>query len=185
MSTADLSAWVLSPFLLWVVFSDLLYRRIANLLIVLLLALWLANPLAVLLKIVDPNMALQAYWVTQGLSIAGAFAVLLVGMFLFAIGRVGGGDVKLMACVSLWVGYDNQLAFLVMTSLLGGVLALTLPLLNRAEEFLGHAWYSTFQRFNWPIAAPVALSASPPVGIPYGLAIAAGAFYTLLIHIHY
>lgn len=50
-------------------------------------------------------------------------ALLLAGMAAFARRLVGGGDVKLLAAVAVWIGRDDILAYLVVMTLLGGVLA--------------------------------------------------------------
>jgi prepilin peptidase CpaA len=52
-----------------------------------------------------------------------AGAVLLVSFALFAAGWIGGGDAKLAAVTTLWLGANNAVAYLVFLSLLGGVLA--------------------------------------------------------------
>jgi prepilin peptidase CpaA len=58
-----------------------------------------------------------------GRSVAVAGAVLLVSFALFAAGWIGGGDAKLAAVTTLWLGANNAVAYLVFLSLLGGVLA--------------------------------------------------------------
>lgn len=55
-----------------------------------------------------------------------ALAVLAVGIFLFAFNWIGGGDVKLMAAVSLGAGPTLIASFLMLTAVAGGVLALTM-----------------------------------------------------------
>lgn len=63
--------------------------------------------------------------------LGAAGAVLAVGIIPFILGRLGGGDIKLMTAVSLWTGFDYLLEFLVYTSLAGGALALLLLLVRR------------------------------------------------------
>ena len=44
---------------------------------------------------------------------------------MFAIGGMGGGDAKLIAASSLWMGFNfNLLGYLVISSVIGGVLTL-------------------------------------------------------------
>ncbi len=93
-------------------------------------------------------------------------AVALAGGFiLFALGTFGGGDAKMLAAVSLWAGPQHELIVLFVIALAGGVLALAVLL---------------FRRF--PLAARLAAwkqMHSGEKGIPYGVAIAAGALALL------
>ena len=93
-------------------------------------------------------------------------AVLTGGTLLFARGMFGGGDVKLLAAVSLWCNFST--AFLLLTSvfLSGGILALVI-LAARTFAPAG-------------AVANVAVL-KPRAGIPYGIAIAAGALLTLVL----
>lgn len=52
-----------------------------------------------------------------------ALAVFVVAIVLFHFRVMGGGDVKLMAAVALWAGPGEILGFLLVTSLVGGLLA--------------------------------------------------------------
>jgi prepilin peptidase CpaA len=67
--------------------------------------------------------------------IGAGTAVLAVGMVLFSLGRMGGGDVKLISAVSLWTGFEYLLEFLILVSLAGGVLALSLLLVRRTLKW--------------------------------------------------
>lgn len=95
--------------------------------------------------------------------IVGAI-VLVVGIVLFALGNVGGGDIKLLAAVSVWAGTSYIFDFLIITGLVGGVLALIM---------LGSV------RFGFAIALEkIGFHSGSKVlqgtVLPYGLAIAAG-----------
>jgi prepilin peptidase CpaA len=46
---------------------------------------------------------------------------LLVGFGLFATALIGGGDAKLLAAVSLWMGWNNLVPFVLWMLILGGV----------------------------------------------------------------
>lgn len=88
-------------------------------------------------------------------------AVLLgLGSMLFATGKFGGGDVKLLAVTALWVDLGGALNLLSMVFIAGGVLALIV---------LGSRMVAP-ERLRDQIA--VLRSGS---GIPYGVAIAIGA----------
>lgn len=83
-----------------------------------------------------------------------------VGWFLFARGFIGGGDVKLIAAVSLWCGPALILPFMLLVLASGGILA---------AIFLVHA------RFGMSSEGGMARALSTP--IPYGIAIAIGSAY--------
>ncbi|MGD9536194.1 MAG: prepilin peptidase [Alphaproteobacteria bacterium] len=104
-----------------------------------------------------------------GLIVAGiAFAV---GLGLFSLRLVGGGDVKLIAACALWAGFGLVLPFLVITSLAGGALALGLMLAR------------TLVAKRRGVPASAAEGGVIPVmrqRVPYGLAIAAGGIFILL-----
>jgi prepilin peptidase CpaA len=59
-----------------------------------------------------------------GLAVAYAALVFAVGAGAFAASALGGGDVKLLAAVSLFAGPARLLDFLVITALAGGVLGI-------------------------------------------------------------
>lgn len=177
---------VLLPALLFVVGSDLLYRRIHNLLILLLLALWLVLPVSAVFGFGPWSTMSGAVLFDQvAYGLLGAMLVLAMGFGLFCLGRVGAGDIKLLAVVSLWMYQSDQMAFLIVTALAGGLLALCLPWLNQIEQILALRWQrlsTAFPLLNIPI--PVVLTEQRPQGIPYGVAIAIGALYTLFVPIH-
>jgi prepilin peptidase CpaA len=93
---------------------------------------------------------------------------LVVGMAMFAVNWVGGGDAKLLAAVALWLGWPALLPFLLATALAGGALAIILLQMRSAmlKSYMerGPAWVSR-------------LATSPDA--PYGLAIAIGGLITL------
>jgi prepilin peptidase CpaA len=61
-----------------------------------------------------------------GWSLLCGGAVFAVGAFGFALGVLGGGDVKLLAATSLFAGPALQLDFLTVTALVGGLLGLAI-----------------------------------------------------------
>lgn len=52
------------------------------------------------------------------------FLVFAAGAILFVRGFLGGGDVKLLTAAAIWVGWNELLAYLLATAVLGGALAL-------------------------------------------------------------
>jgi prepilin peptidase CpaA len=93
---------------------------------------------------------------------------LLIGFTLFALGYIGGGDAKLFAAVALWLGLKDMLSYALLASVFGGLLTLGLLFLRQLPlpEFL--------TRQTW-----IAKLHDQRSGIPYGVALAAGAFFLL------
>lgn len=97
------------------------------------------------------------------------------GILVFGIGALayrfrvlGGGDVKLLAAVALWVGWDLLPLYLLAVALCGGVLALLLLGLR-----------GLLHRIYRPASSRAVL---PPVlrlgeSVPYAMAIGAGAVF--------
>jgi prepilin peptidase CpaA len=103
-----------------------------------------------------------------GMHLLAGFIGLVAGFTLFALGYIGGGDAKLFACIALWFGIDDLLPFTLIASVFGGVLTLGLLAMR-----------------NWPLPALLASQNwllrlhDDREGIPYGAALAAGAFSIL------
>lgn len=108
-------------------------------------------------------------WAAAGLALAVSFGVLVVGMAMFAMRWMGGGDAKLLAACTLWMGLSGVAPFLLTTGFAGG--ALTLALMSFRSGWLapviagGPAW--------------VRRLGDKQGDVPYGVAIAAGALLTL------
>ena len=103
------------------------------------------------------------YWWASGLSlwpdvawqIGLALASLVVLAILFALRAMGGGDVKLLTALALWIEPTWFLRLLVIMALIGGVLTLVLG-----------AWH-------------VARRRKDKLAIPYGVAISSAALLVL------
>jgi prepilin peptidase CpaA len=118
-----------------------------------------------LLGFLPAALALSRSWGEIGLDAAVFAAALLAGMAMFAAGWIGGGDAKLLAAVSLWLGLGAMPLFLIVTALTGGALAVLLMNARSpwAQPYLGGAP-------GW-----LARLATPGADVPYGVAIATGA----------
>jgi prepilin peptidase CpaA len=136
---------ILALLLLIAAVTDLKARIIANrlnLAIALLApAWWWASGLAPW-----PDMALQA---ALGLIVFAIFAG------LFALGWMGGGDVKLLGALALWLPWVPLMRMLFAMSVLGGVLTLIVVAVHRTRK----------------------LKTSPEV--PYGVAIASAGLWVI------
>lgn len=125
--------------LLTAAFTDLKSRRIAN---------WLNGAIA---------LGAPLFWYASGLDlwpgvamqIGVALATFAVLSVLFALKAMGGGDVKLLTALALWIAPSHFLSLIVMMALVGGVLT------------LGFGGWHVIRRQRDKIA------------IPYGVAIAA------------
>lgn len=100
-----------------------------------------------------------------GVNLLIGLAGLAIGVALFALGWIGGGDAKLLAAASLWLGWPALPAFLLATTLAGGALALLLLGL-RAQWVRAH----TPVLGGW-----LDRLTTPGAPAPYGVAIACGA----------
>lgn len=105
-------------------------------------------------------------WVVSGAdavpwySLAIGAAVFLLGAVLFHFRQMGGGDVKLLTVLSIWAGPAEVLPFLLQVAFAGGVLTM-------AWIVNGHFVAPALGRFVDTGAKRV---------VPYGVAIAAGAY---------
>lgn len=95
------------------------------------------------------------------------FVGLVAGFALFAAGLIGGGDAKLFASVALVLGVRDGFVYAVIASLFGGGLTLTLLAVRRVPlpQFLAQPWLLRLHDTR--------------EGVPYGVALAAGAFVLL------
>jgi prepilin peptidase CpaA len=93
---------------------------------------------------------------------------LVAGFALFALGTIGGGDAKLFAAIALWLGFANLLDFTVAASIFGGALALLILGLRHVPLpafLMSQGWLVRLH--------------DEKSGIPYGVALAAGALFVL------
>ena len=101
---------------------------------------------------------------TTAVCVGVALGALVVGAGMFALNWIGGGDAKLMAAVSLWLGLSGLLPFVLFTAVAGGGLCLILLMARRQ-----------FQVYALGAPGWVSRLMAPKGDIPYGVAIAAGA----------
>ena len=139
--------------------TDLLTMRIPN---------WVSVTLAVAFLMAAPLAGLSLYDILMHL--AAGTVVLLAAIALYAVGGFGGGDGKLLAAAALWIGFEGLVTYLAFVSIAGGVLAVAILIYRRvpAVEAL-------------PIPDWALKLHKQGTGIPYGIAIAAGA---LLVYPH-
>ena len=94
-------------------------------------------------------------WPGIPLQIGLAVAVFAIFALAFAIGAMGGGDVKLLGALALWLPWPVLVVMLVVMSLAGGALTLVIVIWRRLKRKQGRP------------------------EIPYGLAIAFGGLWVI------
>lgn len=103
-----------------------------------------------------------------GLHLAAGAVALAVGFAMFAAGYIGGGDAKLFAVTALWFGFTDLLNYTLSAAVLGGGLTLIILLARRVPLPAGLTGCGWIVRLH-----------DSHSGIPYGVALAAGALLSL------
>ncbi len=149
------------------------YALLAALAIALLGAAWtdlstrrIANPLNAAIALGAP-----LFWWASGLSlwpdIAQQLAVALASMAiltgLFAIRAMGGGDVKLLTALALWIEPSLFLKLLILMTLLGGVLTIVVGAWHLARQPHG----GRPGRLTVPYGVAIALAGLCVIGLDY------------------
>jgi prepilin peptidase CpaA len=133
--------------------SDLLTMKIANWLVLVLVA-------AYFVMAFTAGIPLEQI----GMSVAAAAVVLAIAFAFFAFGWIGGGDAKLVAATTLWVGLGMMFQYLIYAALLGGGLTLLILGLRR------YPLPSALQKQRWLDRLHDSKS-----GVPYGITLAIAA----------
>lgn len=100
--------------------------------------------------------------------------VFLIGVFLYSRNWMGGGDVKLLAAVSLWAGTDLVLPMFLIVTVTGGIMSLA--------EWVRTGGFNRFLARHIPVmddALVMAVTRERAV-VPYAAAILAGVLYVAL-----
>lgn len=125
--------------------SDLRSRTISNdlnaAIALLAIPFWVANGLAL--------------WPDIPLQFGAALAVFLVFVGMFAVGAMGGGDVKMIGAVMLWIPLPLFLPMLTVMAIAGGILSAVMLVGTKLRP------------------------SDTPVEVPYGVAIAAAGLWAL------
>jgi len=136
--------------------SDLLTMRISNKLVLFIVASFCVVAIAI-------NLPLQQF----AMHVACALVVLAVGFTFFALRWIGGGDAKLAAATTLWLGFGLTLPYLVYSALLGGALTLAILALRRMPLNPLVTRYAWLERLH-----------DRKSGVPYGIALAMAGLLT-------
>jgi prepilin peptidase CpaA len=112
---------------------------------------------------------------------SGLLGLLISGglfLFLFALGAMGGGDMKLIAAVGAWVGSTQVLTLILSAAMAGGVLALGRMILSKSlAQHLRNAGHLVYYRLTSGIQIHPELNvqSAGSLRVPFGVAIAVGA----------
>ncbi|MEO1045632.1 MAG: prepilin peptidase [Pseudomonadota bacterium] len=87
-------------------------------------------------------LAAPIFWWSSGLAlwpdiatqIALALGVFTIFTALFAIGAMGGGDVKLLAALALWFPWPEMLKLVIIMSIAGGVLTIFMAMIHKIRR---------------------------------------------------
>ena len=157
ISTAFIGSICLAAAAIWAGVMDLTTMRIRNEIVIFLFAAY-----AALAPLAGFNIGSIA------VSFLAALVVMIALFVFFSFGWVGGGDAKLIAVIALWLGADQTLAYLVTTTILGGLFT------------FGILVFRTMPLPVFLVEIPwVARLHSLEKKIPYGVAIAASALLIL------
>nr|WP_321442265.1 prepilin peptidase [uncultured Hyphomonas sp.] len=95
--------------------------------------------------------------------VLAGLAAFVIGFALFAFRIFGGGDAKMIPAVMLWIGPSASLEFVFTMALVGGACALLIVLVRNTVPAA-------------VVPGPIRAPFEEKAGVPYGVAIAAGAF---------
>jgi prepilin peptidase CpaA len=147
-----------------IAFGDVRTRRIPNVLIG-------AIAILSLIRIILLHDAVAA-----GYTFVAGAAIFAGGFLLFWRDVLGGGDAKLLAAMTLLIGYHDLFGFLFLMSLCGGTLGLAILARDKLRPRLRRPSQSASTAF--PTEATAGLARST---VPYGVAIAAAGIITLIL----
>jgi len=108
----------------------------------------------------------QMGWEQFFIHLGTGVVVLALGIALFAFGLLGGGDAKLLAAASLWIGFDALGPYMFMVSILGGLLSIAVLVYRGMlppSWLLGQRWALRLHNKD--------------EGVPYGLALSGAALW--------
>jgi prepilin peptidase CpaA len=110
-------------------------------------------------SLVNPDVENNFYYI-----LLSSFFTFLFFFIFFVLGFVGGGDVKLVTAISLWLGPSLLFEFLLYMSLAGGILALVKVSLlrmknNRMLKILGENTHNFFNSKEIPYGLAIGFSA--------------------------
>lgn len=150
--------WMFASLMIVAAWSDAIDFTIPNRLIVGLLVLYPAHVMT------------TAQAINWPMAMAVSTGILALGLLLYGTGKLGAGDIKLIAATALWAGTEHTLDFILLTAIAGGVVSMALVVRNN---------------YGWVIGRPPTENTKQLV--PYGIAIAVGGLFVaakLIVNAH-
>ena len=152
--------WVFPTLMVYAAMTDLIDRRIAN---------WVSLALVAGFALLALVTWMPLTQLAGHLGVAAlAFAI---GFVLFAMGKMGGGDVKLIAASILWFGLSDGLLYAIAFSI-AGLFVTVVFLALRADT-------AQFLLASNKLTRPFAGRDPSGRDVPYGMAISAGALFVV------
>jgi len=133
-----------------------------------LLTMTIPNRISMVLVVVFGIAAVMTgmSWAGVANHIGAGLLMLTIGIGMFALGWLGGGDAKLLAATALWIGFDHLIPYLLLAGIAGGVLAIAILMYR---SIMPPLWLA---RQEWAMRLHAARG-----GIPYGIALAAAGLH--------
>ena len=113
----------------------------------------------------------QAGWAGLGFAAVGFGAAFGIYLIFFLLKGRGGGDLKMMAALGAILGWSNWVLLFVLTSVLGGVVALIVVV---ARGRVGQTWRNLRNLSQQTLDRPNALS------LPHAPVVAVAALFTAI-----
>lgn len=101
-------------------------------------------------------------------SLGLASLLFIICAVFFALGVMGGGDVKLIPAVALWAGTAHIIPYLFITTVIGGIIAGIIIIRYR---IIASKYYKSSGNINLSVAKKTVSA------VPYGVGIAVGGLY--------
>lgn len=124
---------------------------------------WLIGSLLILYPVA---VYLSPHQVDWRMALVAMAVVFVAGYIIFATKIMGGGDVKLITVLALWVGWVGLLDYVIIFALLGGIFTIFLLIMRKLWVII-------------PMKAPRIFQNKAPV--PYGVAIAGAFLYFMYV----
>lgn len=146
--------------------TDFIKLKIPNLFPILIVTTFIIAYVINILMGLNAFESLKSHIIT-----ASVMFVIMLILFFFKL--FGGGDAKIIPAITLWIGISGLPTFLMITSVMGGVLALISIGLRKTT--IGQTLLTKLLRLPYMQNGWIASMAKGQNVVPYGIAIAIGA----------